>query len=129
EMKVFGTFIITLLISTIIITLNTNYAQNVVEKQFEINKNLEDTIEKVKNESTAHSQFFTNVSHELRTPLNAIIGFSELMISEPYNAVHKDYIKDIHQAGTHLLDIINDILDLSKASAEKLAIDFVDLDL
>jgi two-component system cell cycle sensor histidine kinase PleC len=129
ETKVFGTFIITLLISTIIIILNTHYAQNVVGKQFEINKNLEETIEKVKNESTAHSQFFTNVSHELRTPLNAIIGFSELMMSEPYNPVHKGYIKDIHQAGMHLLDIINDILDLSKASAEKLAIDFVELDL
>lgn len=129
EMKVFGTFIIILLTSTIIIIINTNHAQSVVEKQFEVNKNLEEAIERIKNESSAHSQFFTNVSHELRTPLNAIIGFSEIMMSEPYNAVHKSYIKDIHQAGKHLLGIINDILDLSKASAEKLAIDFVEFDL
>lgn len=129
EMKVLGTFIIILLIFTVIIIINTNYAQSVVEKQFEINKNLEESIEKVKNESSAHSQFFTNVSHELRTPLNAIIGFSEIMMSEPHNPVNKDYIKDIHQAGKHLLGIINDILDLSKASAEKLIIDFVELDL
>ncbi len=129
ERKVLGAFIVIVLIFGAVVIVNTNYAQDIIDKQFEINRNLEEAVIKVRNESSAHTQFFANVSHELRTPLNAIIGFSEIMLSEPYNKVHAGYIKDINQAGKHLLSIINDILDLSKASAEKLEIDFVELDL
>ncbi len=72
----------------------------------------------------AKSLFLATMSHELRTPLNAIIGFSDLI----RNAIHGPigslqygaYIEDIHQSGIHLLNIINDILDLSKAEAGKL---------
>jgi signal transduction histidine kinase len=63
------------------------------------------------------------MSHELRTPLNAVIGFSEIMMSETFgelNDHYRSYVKDIHGSGTHLLDIINDVLDLSKAEAGKL---------
>src|SRR5882724_7094849 len=70
------------------------------------------------------SMFLANVSHELRTPLNAIIGFSELMVSELMGPLGNDkyriYAQDIHDSGRHLLAIINDILDLSKAEAGKL---------
>jgi len=75
----------------------------------------------------AKSDFLANMSHELRTPLNAIIGFSEMMKQEVLGAVgneqYRSYVTDIHASGTHLLQIINDILDLSKAEAGKLILD------
>ena len=75
----------------------------------------------------AKSDFLANMSHELRTPLNAIIGFSEMMKQEVLGSVGNDqyrsYVGDIHASGTHLLQIINDILDLSKAEAGKLTLD------
>jgi signal transduction histidine kinase len=75
--------------------------------------------------SRAKSQFLATMSHELRTPLNAIIGFSELLGSDLAIAERKrvDYAKDIRDSGSHLLRIINDILDLSKIEAGKLALD------
>ena len=74
--------------------------------------------------NSAKSGFLAMVSHELRTPLNAIIGFSEMMQRELLgpidNAKYQTYVEDIHASGMHLLGIINDILDLSKAEAGKL---------
>jgi signal transduction histidine kinase len=70
------------------------------------------------------SEFLANMSHELRTPLNAIIGFSEVILKEMFgpmgNENYEDYVKDIHDSGTHLYELINDILDVSKAEAGKL---------
>lgn len=78
--------------------------------------------------SRAKSHFLANISHELRTPLNAIIGFSSILINQLFGALgHEKYIEyahDINNAGVHLLDIINDILDLSKAEAGKLTLVF-----
>jgi signal transduction histidine kinase len=72
----------------------------------------------------AKSEFLANMSHELRTPLNAIIGFSEIMERELHGALgsdrYNDYARDIHQSGRHLLEIINDILDIAKVEAGKL---------
>ncbi len=71
--------------------------------------------------SRAKTAFLATVSHELRTPLNAIIGFSDVIRNQLLGAIgqprYKDYAQDIHDSGTHLLDIINDILDLSKLEA------------
>ena len=67
------------------------------------------------------SQFLANMSHELRTPLNAVIGFSDIMKAElmgPLGTeVYRGYVKDIHDSATHLLAIINDILDVSSIEA------------
>jgi len=73
------------------------------------------------------SEFLANMSHELRTPLNAIIGFSEIMQRELLGPLgdprYRDYSRDIWESGTHLLEIINDILDVSKAEAGMLILD------
>ncbi len=69
----------------------------------------------------AKSRFLATMSHELRTPLNAIIGFSEMMVKEVMgpmgNEVYKDYATDINTSGSHLLKLINEILDLSRVEA------------
>jgi two-component system cell cycle sensor histidine kinase PleC len=71
--------------------------------------------------SLAKSRFLATMSHELRTPLNAILGFSEVMESELFGrhavAVYRDYSRDIHASGEHLLTLINEILDLSRVEA------------
>ncbi len=83
--------------------------------------------------SQAKSQFLANVSHELRTPLNAIIGFSTMLESEQFGPMghpkYTEYAHDIHESGRHLLDVINDILDLSKAETGTLSIKFEQLNL
>jgi cell cycle sensor histidine kinase DivJ len=72
--------------------------------------------------SRAKSRFLANMSHELRTPLNAIIGFSEVTMREMFGAVgprYQEYARLIHESGTHLLDLINSVLDMSKIEAGK----------
>jgi GAF domain-containing protein len=72
------------------------------------------------------SEFLANMSHELRTPLNAIIGFSEVLNERMFgelNDKQAEYLKDIHASGTHLLSLINDILDLSKVEAGRMELE------
>lgn len=85
--------------------------------------------EKIRAEAAnqAKSQFLANISHELRTPLNAIIGFSDIMTQEMFGPLgtdrYADYCKDIYSSGTYLLNVINDILDMSKIEAGRMTID------
>ncbi len=76
--------------------------------------------------NSSKSQFLANMSHELRTPLNAIIGFSDVMRQEMFGAVnvpkYKEYAGLIHDSGRHLLDLIGDVLDMSKIEAGKFEI-------
>ncbi|NQW00875.1 MAG: PAS domain-containing protein [Rhodospirillales bacterium] len=75
----------------------------------------------------AKSEFLAHMSHELRTPLNAVIGFSQLMMEHTFgelgHANYDDYAKDIYAAGNHLLNVISDILDISKIEAGEIELD------
>jgi two-component system, cell cycle sensor histidine kinase PleC len=81
----------------------------------------------------AKSEFLANMSHELRTPLNAIIGFSEIMESGMFGELgaekYHEYCRDIMDSGRYLLDVINDILDMSKIEAGRLRLDLEELHL
>ncbi len=82
---------------------------------------IRDALKKADIANRAKSELMANMSHELRTPLNAVIGFSSLMKEETFGPVghakYRDYLDDIHHSGQHLLDLINDILDVSAIEA------------
>ncbi len=76
--------------------------------------------------NVAKSEFLSSMSHELRTPLNAIIGFSEILQDGYFGDLNErqaEYIRDIYQSGRHLLNLINDILDISRIEAGKMELD------
>jgi two-component system cell cycle sensor histidine kinase PleC len=113
------------------------HSQQKLERQTE---ELADLAEKYAEEKTraeeanqAKSKFLANMSHELRTPLNAIIGFSEIMQAGMFGPIgadkYREYCDDIHQSGQYLLDVINDILDMSKIEAGRIRLDRENLEL
>ncbi len=83
--------------------------------------------------SRAKSEFLANMSHELRTPLNAIIGFSEIMYKQRFGPMgsdkYQEYSSDINSAGNYLLELINDVLDLSKIEASQFQLNLEHLDI
>ncbi|MEA1907618.1 MAG: response regulator [Euryarchaeota archaeon] len=98
-------------------------------------KNQRDKLEMTSHElaaaSKTKSEFLANMSHELRTPLNSIIGFSEILHDETFGALNEKqskYATNILTSGKHLLQLINDILDLSKVEAGKVELEYVDFD-
>ncbi|WP_412057748.1 PAS domain-containing sensor histidine kinase [Bartonella sp. DGB2] len=92
-----------------------------------LNESLQAEKERAESANKAKSKFLANMSHELRTPLNAIIGFSEIMLQSTFGPLgserYHEYMRDIHESGTHLLTLINDMLDMSKIEAGRFTLD------
>lgn len=84
--------------------------------------------EDAKRASMAKSTFLANMSHELRTPLNAILGFSELLTDDGFAARRVEYSRLVHASGSHLLNLVNDILDLSKMEVGEMALNEQEVD-
>ena len=124
---IIGTFI--LLVGALMFTANR--AEAIIARQHEVNLELIAAASQAEAQSRDKSQFLASVSHELRTPLNAIIGFSEIIKNEArgqLEKIYQEYVDDIHASGRHLLSLINDILDYSKAEAGKLQIEWAETD-
>ncbi|PZO40830.1 MAG: hypothetical protein DCF19_11005 [Pseudanabaena frigida] len=80
--------------------------------------------------SQAKGQFLASMSHELRTPLNAILGFTQLMIRDnSLQESHRSYLRIIHNSGEHLLELINDVLDMSKIESGRITLNITSFDL
>ncbi len=97
-----------------------------------IERDLEEARGQAEKASALKSEFLAKISHEIRTPLNAILGFAEVIIDERFGTIdnerYKEYLKDIHSSGSHVMSLINDLLDLSKIEAGKLDLHFAAVD-
>ena len=103
------------------------YANEELQKEIFNRKRAEQdlliAVEKAEHSNRVKSDFLANMSHELRTPLNHILGFTELILDKNFgelNEIQEEYLTDVYTSSNHLLDLINDILDLSKVEAGKL---------
>jgi two-component system cell cycle sensor histidine kinase PleC len=110
------------LYSTTLATLEARAEKDALIGELEQSKSISDEARRrAETANIAKSRFLAQMSHELRTPLNAILGFSEVMKGEIFGAhavpMYKDYSADIHSSGVHLLNLINEILDLSRIEA------------
>jgi signal transduction histidine kinase len=100
----------------------------------ELKSNLERTARREAQKSAAaKADFLAKVSHEIRTPLNSIIGFAEVIMAERFGSIgnerYREYLKDMHAAGTHLVALLNDLLDLSKIETGQLDLTFANVEL
>ncbi len=127
----FGAILGVFTLLMIVLLVTAQRAEVIITKQHEVNLELIAAAAQAEAQSRDKSQFLASVSHELRTPLNAIIGFSDIIRNEAKDGLQKiyqDYLEDIHASGKHLLSLINDILDYSKAEAGKLQIEWAETD-
>ncbi|MEW6312944.1 MAG: response regulator [Pseudomonadota bacterium] len=106
--------------------------QEILELNASLERRVAERTRQLEEASRAKSDFLANMSHELRTPLNSIIGFSEMLkdgVLGELDAKQHGFVTDIYDAGTHLLSLINDILDLSKVEAGMLQLEAEPVDL
>lgn len=105
------------------------YRQNLEEMVIKRTEELETAIQIAEKASQAKSMFISNMSHEIRTPMNAIIGYTHLMTRDPLTNKQKTQLGKITSASMHLLQIINDILDLSKIEANRMVFESAEFEL
>ena len=120
--------------STVVAMLEFRAEKDALIAELEQSKSISDEARaRAEEANLAKSRFLATMSHELRTPLNAILGFSEIMRAEilgPHaNPTYKEYAADIHQSGQHLLNLINEILDISRIEAGRYELHEQPLDL
>ena len=132
--SLFLTFVGLLLVVLILVMLYLHFSNTkMLAKQHKTNIELQQMKEALEQENANKLKFFASVTHELRTPLNAIIGFAELIRNETLGSLdhsqYKECVDDIYNAGTHLLALINDVLDFSKAESSSLTIEKVKFNL
>jgi signal transduction histidine kinase/ActR/RegA family two-component response regulator len=95
-------------------------------------RDLQEQSAALRSASRHKSEFLASMSHELRTPLNAVLGFSEVLLERMFGEINErqeEYLRDIHDSGQHLLELLNEILDLSKVEAGKMELDSSTFDL
>lgn len=112
--------------STVVVYTDISELKQREQELAELVEKLEIARDRAMQAARAKSTFLANMSHELRTPLNAIIGFSEVLLEKMFgelNEKQEEYLRDIFSSGTHLLRLINDILDLSKIEAGKIKLE------
>jgi len=104
-----------------------------VTHQVKLERELIAAKEQAEAASRAKSEFLASMSHELRTPLNAIMGFAEVLMSELIGPLgeprYREYARDIHMSGSHLLDVISDVLDMAKIEARRFEVHPIELSL
>ena len=108
------------------------FFNDMLDKLLEQQEQLKFAVKEAENANKAKSAFLANMSHELRTPLNAIIGYSDLLVDQATDLEQTECIPDLHKirtAGTYLLDLINNILDISKIEAGKTDIYYEDVNI
>ena len=120
--------------STVVAMLEFRAEKDALIAELEQSKSISDEARaRAEEANLAKSRFLATMSHELRTPLNAILGFSEIMRAEilgPHaNPTYKEYAADIHQSGQHLLNLINEILDISRIEAGRYELHEAPIDL
>lgn len=139
DILILHTFFVIFELTILLYILNSQITQFVQliktnHKIKNINANLEDTIlertkdlleakEKAEESVKVKEEFLANMSHEIRTPMNAVIGFTDLLYEGIKEPKYLEYIKSIRNSGKHLLQIINDILEISKVQAGKMQIE------
>jgi signal transduction histidine kinase len=116
--------------SATLYTMLRDHTHNLEQRVSERTRDLQNAQQQAEAANRAKSAFLANMSHELRTPLNATIGFTDVVLSKspgPLNGEQEEYLGYVLQSSRHLLELINDILDLSKVEADKMELDLSDV--